>query len=172
MRWRDGSIVRYYALAYFAGIRPEEIERMSGREKELVNLKTRTITVPANISKTRQERQVVISENLAQWLAGFPAPVIPTNFRRLNAKARKHFALSHDEARHSFISYHVALHRSVGDAALQAGNSESIVKRHYLNTHTRDEGGEFFRIIPDMKHRRAVLAPEAEVSATPHLKAI
>ena len=34
------------------------------------------------------------------------------------------------EARHSFISYHVALHRSIGDAALQAGDSEGIVKRH------------------------------------------
>lgn len=97
-------MVRYYALAYFAGIRPEEIQRMPGREKELINLKTRTITIPANISKTRQERQIVISDNLAKWLADFTGPVIPTNFRSLNAKVRSHFGLSQDEARHSFIS--------------------------------------------------------------------
>ena len=173
MRWREGALVRYYALAYFAGIRPEEIQRMNGREKELINLRTRTITIPANISKTRQERQVVISENLAQWMTGFKAPIIPTNFRRLNAKVRKHFGLSHDEARHSFISYHVALHRSVGDAALQAGNSETIVKRHYLNTHTREEGGEFFRIVPDLKRRRAALADgAAAVEAPAHLRVL
>ena len=95
-----------------------------------------------------------------------------SRFDALNKKVRKHFNLSHDEARHSFISYHVALHRSIGDAALQAGNSESIVKRHYLNTHTRDEGGEFFRVIPDMEKGVAVFAPAQETSATSHLKVV
>ncbi len=45
----------------------------------------------------------------------------------------KHFNITHDEARHSFNSYHVAAYRSLGDVALQAGNNESIIKRHYLN---------------------------------------
>ena len=142
---------------------------MQGREAELVNMKTRTITIPANVSKTRHERQIAISDNLAAWLAEFPGDLIPTNFESLNKKVRKHFQLSHDEARHSFISYHVALHRSVGDAALQAGNSEGIVKRHYLNTHTREEGAEFFRIVPGK--RRAELAKPAAKSK-PHLKVV
>jgi hypothetical protein len=169
MRWRGGVLVRPYAMLYFAGIRPDELKRMAGREDDLVNLKTRAITIPANVAKTRLERQIDISENLAAWLKAFPGNLIPTNFEALNKKVRKHFELSHDEARHSFISYHVALHRSVGNAALQAGNSETIVKRHYLNTHTRDEGGEFFRIIPCK--RLAVLSkPKKEQPA--HLKAV
>lgn len=171
-RWRDGALIPYFALAYFAGIRPEEIERISGREKELINLKTRIITIPANISKTRHERHVTISENLAAWLVAFPLPVIPTNFRRMLAKARRHFELSHDEARHSFISYHVAMYRSIGDAALQAGNSESIIKRHYLNLHPREEGEMFWRIMPDTKRRRAKLAPAGKKTAKPHLRAV
>jgi hypothetical protein len=180
MRWRGGLLVRHYAYLYFAGLRPDELKRLAGlrpdqlerkdhlsaaerkrlasREPELVNLKTRTITIPANISKTRHERQVTIPENLAAWLDAFPGDLIPPNFENLNKKVRKHFELSHDEARHSFISYHVALHRSVGDAALQAGNSENVVKRHYLNTHPQKEGDEFFRVIPDKQNRRAVLA--------------
>jgi hypothetical protein len=64
------------------------------------------------------------------------------------AATRKAHELAHDEMRHSFISYHVALHRSVGDAALQAGNSETIVKRHYLNLHPREDGAKFFSIHP------------------------
>lgn len=172
IRWRNGKMVKPYALLYFTGIRPNELRRMAGRESELVSLKTRTITIPANVSKTRQERQVHISDNLAAWLEAFTGPVIPPDFERLNKKLRKHFGLSHDEARHSFISYHVALQRSIGDAALQAGNSESIVKRHYLNTHTREEGGEFFRTVPDVKRRRAVLAPEKDSNPNPHLKAV
>ncbi len=137
-----------------------------------MNIKTRTITIPANVSKTRHERQVAISDNLAAWLKQFPGDMIPRNFDALNKKVRKHFGLSHDEARHSFISYHVALHRSIGDAALQAGNSESIVKRHYLNTHTQDEGGEFFRTAPDQKRRRAVLAAKPKTKPVRHLKVV
>lgn len=169
MRWRGGVLGRHFAFLYFAGIRPDELKRMAGRERELVNLKTRTITIPANVSKTRHERQVSISDNLAAWLEAFPGDLIPKNFEALNKKARKHFSLTHDEARHSFISYHVALHRSIGDAALQAGNSESIVKRHYLNTHTREEGCEFFRIIPGK--RRAALAKQKKEQPA-HLKAV
>jgi hypothetical protein len=171
-RWRGGAMVRYYALAYFAGIRPTEIRRMSGREAELINLKTRIITIPANISKTRHERHVTISDNLAAWLEAFPPPVTTGNFGRMLSAVKKHFCLSHDEARHSFISYHVALHRSLGDAALQAGNSETIIRRHYLNLHPREEGGQFFRIVPDPKHRRAVLAPETVANPKPHLVAV
>jgi len=170
MRWRDGVLVRPYALLYFAGIRPGELKRMAGRERELVNLKTRTITIPANVSKTRQERQVKITDNLAAWLHAFPGDIIPTNYESLNKKVRKHFGLTHDEQRHSFISYHVALHRSIGDASLEAGNSEAIVKRHYLNTHTREEGDEFFRIIPGTC--RAILNTPDKATAPAHLKAI
>ena len=194
MRWRGGVLVRPYAYLYFAGLRPDELDRIAGlrpdelekkegltpeelkrlasREAELVNMKTRTITIPANVSKTRHERQVAISDNLAAWLKQFPGDMIPRNFDALNKKVRKHFGLSHDEARHSFISYHVALHRSIGDAALQAGNSESIVKRHYLNTHTQDEGGEFFRTVPDPKRRRAVLAAKPKTKPVRHLKVV
>lgn len=62
--------------------------------------------------------------------------------------------------------------RALGDAALQAGNSESIIKRHYLNLHPCEEGGQFFRIMPDPKRRRAVLAPVKETNPNPHLVAV
>ena len=50
--------------------------------------------------------------------------------------------------------------------------SESIIKRHYLNLHPREEGGQFFRIVPDKERRRAVLAPEKEANPNPHLVAV
>lgn len=154
MNWRGGVLVRYFALTYFAGIRPEEMLRFAPRESELINLRTGIITIPANVSKTRHERKVNISKNLAVWLKAFDGPIYPKNFRRMNAKVRSHFGLSHDEARHSFISYHVALHRSMGDAALQAGNSETIIRRHYLNLHPKEDGEHFFNISPDIQRRR------------------
>jgi integrase len=171
-RWKGGTMLRYYALLYFAGLRPGEIERMAGQEEKLVNLRTRTITIPAEVSKTRHERHVQISENLAAWLETAPAPLIPTNFDRMAKLVRRHFGLDHDEARHSFISYHVALFRSVGDAALQAGNSESIVRRHYLNIHPQEEGDLFFRIIPSSDRRGATLADALAADPAAQLRAV
>ena len=157
MRFHSGKMVKFFALSYFAGIRPEgELEKLAERENELINLKTRKIFVPAAISKTKSDRQITISENLLAWLNAYRSfPIIPVNFKMLQWKIRTHFALKRDETRHSFISYFVALNRSVGDAALQAGNSESMVRQHYLNLHTQEEGKEFFSISPDLKARRA-----------------
>jgi hypothetical protein len=43
---------------------------------------------------------------------------------------------------------HVAKYRSMGEAALQAGNSESIIRKHYLDLKTKDEAERFFSIQP------------------------
>jgi hypothetical protein len=42
----------------------------------------------------------------------------------------------------------VAKFRSMGEAALQAGNSEGIIRRHYLVLKTSEEAEQFFEIIP------------------------
>ncbi|SHJ13608.1 Site-specific recombinase XerD [Rubritalea squalenifaciens DSM 18772] len=154
------ELVKYYALAYFAGIRPSgEMKALDqyAEEDGLIDLKTRTINITAKISKTKEERKVHISENLAQWLTAFAEyPIIPKNFDRMNKAVRAKFKLQHDETRHSFISYHVAVHRSAGDAALQAGNSESIVKKHYLRHSPAEDGNEFFSLIPCSKTNSAI----------------
>jgi hypothetical protein len=172
-RWRGGKLLRAYAYLYLAGLRPEsELLELSDREDELVNLDTRTITIPAHIAKTKHDRQIRISENLAAWLEVAPKPIIPKNYENLNKKVRKHFKLGRDETRHSFISYHVALHRSIGDAALQAGNSESVVRQHYLNLHPREEGEAFFSIFP-AGHEQAVGTPHQAGAVTPeHLRVV
>jgi hypothetical protein len=64
------------------------------------------------------------------------------------AAIAKTFGLSHDIMRHTFISMHVAKFRSMGEAALQAGNSESIIRKHYLDMKTPAEAETFFGIMP------------------------
>jgi len=59
--------------------------------------------------------------------------------------------------RHSFISFFVAKFRSIGEAALQAGNSESIIRKHYLDLKTTEEAEQFFGILP--KHARTPPEP-------------
>jgi hypothetical protein len=60
--------------------------------------------------------------------------------------------------RHSFFSYVVAAEKSVERAALEGGNTESILRRHYLNLANTDEAQDFWRIVPpDAKTGRKVV---------------
>jgi hypothetical protein len=46
----------------------------------------------------------------------------------------------------------VAKYRSIGEAAIQAGNSESIIRKHYLNLQSGDEAESFFGILPKRRY--------------------
>lgn len=171
MSYKEGRLVKWFALAYFAGIRPStdegELTKLSNRESELINLTTGIIRVEADVAKTKDIRTVDISKNLRAWLKAYEGfPIAPTNLKNDYRVIRKKFNLQNDEPRHSFITYHVAAHRSIGDTALQAGNSERMIKDHYLDQRAKGEGMAFFSLVPDMKTGRAVVnidtAPEPQ----------
>jgi hypothetical protein len=149
----DGALVRYLALALFAGIRPGgnkdgELRKLADHP-ELIDLKKGVIEIPGTIAKTRKKRLINIRPNLRKWLEATEGkPVLPKNQSRLLKTFRKKHGLSHDELRHSFISFHVGAFRSIGDAALEAGNSETTIKKHYLNIPTEEQGKAFWRIAP------------------------
>jgi hypothetical protein len=167
MNYKEGKMVKWFALAYFAGIRPStnngELAKLSAREDELINLTTGRIMLPSDMTKTKHSRPIKISANLKAWLEAYKdLPIIPTNLKHDYAEIREKFKLQQDETRHSFISYHIALNRSVGDTALEAGNSESMIKKHYLNHHSQEEGKDFFSIVPDMDTGQAVYSESTQ----------
>jgi hypothetical protein len=178
MNYKDGRLVKWFALAYFAGIRPStdqgELAKLSEREDELINLTTGRIMLPADMTKTKDSRPIVISDNLKAWLQAYKGlPIMPTNLKNDYRKIRSKFGLQNDETRHSFISYHVALNRSIGDTALQAGNSERMIKKHYLDHHSKEEGCAFFSIVPNPATSEAVIqAAEPIEESHAHLRAI
>ena len=61
---------------------------------------------------------------------------------------RKERKLTPNVLRHTYISMTVGSFRSVGDAAIQAGNSESVVRKYYLDLVTTEEADRFWRIVP------------------------
>jgi hypothetical protein len=82
---------------------------------------------------------------------GYPPekfPIIVGNFQKRRQKFRDRFKLTHDVLRHTFISMFVAKVRSIGEAAIQAGNSESIIRKHYFDLKSLSEADEFFGILP------------------------
>ena len=89
IRWRGGVMVRSFAYLYFLGLRPIELSRLHGREAELVNLKTMTVTIPSGVSKTRYDRQVKIPENLAAWLSVAPGDRKSTRLNSSHLRASR-----------------------------------------------------------------------------------
>jgi hypothetical protein len=51
-------------------------------------------------------------------------------------------------ARHSFGTYHFALHQDEAKTAAAMGNTPAMVHRHYRALATADEAREFFGIMP------------------------
>jgi len=156
------AAVPMFALCLFAGIRPcfrtGEILRLRADQ---VKLDAGLICIDAKVSKVREPRNVTIQPNLAAWLRAYPLaqfPIIPAKLQSLREKVAQKFPLSHDVMRHTFISMFVAKFRSIGEAAIQAGNSESIIRRHYLNLKSAQEAEQFFGILPG----HATIAPATE----------
>ena len=70
--------------------------------------------------------------------------------------------------RHSFISYRIAIVQSADKVALEAGNSPSIIFKHYRELTTPEVAEKWFSILPkegqwenilryDRKKRRVIL---------------
>ena len=152
----------WYSIALFAGVRPGrsgELQRLANHDgwaspcsdaagRPLLDIERRILTIPASVSKTGRRRVIPISANLAAWLERFPGPLSPTGFDKENRQARNHLRLGFDVLRHSFISYRVALTGSKAQTALEAGNSEKIIDRHYLHLPSAAEAKEFWDIMP------------------------
>ena len=158
--YENGAMAKYFALALFAGLRtgPDgELLKLAhhAEQAKLIDLARGVIHVQPEISKTNQYRQTAIRPALRQWLTGFDGNIWPTNADRMVKHIRAHFGLAHDVLRHSFFSYLVGAEGSVERAALEGGNTESILRRHYLNLTTTDEANDFWQILPPGAARRA-----------------
>ena len=161
--FEGGILVPYFALCLFAGIRPSVKDgEISKLKPASINLPTGVIHIEPEVSKVRMKRLVAIQPNLAAWLRAYPLdrfPIIPLNATNLRRRIFDRLGLTHDVLRHTFISMFVAKYGSMGEAALQAGNSESIIRKHYLDLKTKEEAEAFFSIMP------AALAPVAAPSS-------
>lgn len=151
-----GCLAPYFALCLFGGLRPSvphgEVWKLAQHNPgKLIDLELGVIRITPEVSKVKSIRQVKIRPALAAWLTRYPIDkfrLIPTNAQALITDVRKRFALGDDVLRHSFISAHVAKWKSLGEAALEAGNSEAMIRKHYLNMLTDAQADAFWAIMP------------------------
>ncbi|MBC2596280.1 hypothetical protein H5P28_18590 [Ruficoccus amylovorans] len=150
---KPGCMVPYFALTLFAGIRPDwrngEISKLGLKD---IRQDTGVILIEPEVSKNNEKRTIKLQPNLQLWLKKYPVseyPIVRTKrFDDMSAQVRQRFSLTHDVLRHTYISMTVGAFRSVGDTALQAGNSESIIRKHYLDLKSEVEADAFWHIIP------------------------
>jgi integrase len=156
------------ALGAFAGIRPEEIARLSWEE---VSFEKGHVTITAAKSKTAQHRYVKILPGLEAWLRPLigSGSIQRDNFRRRYDETRRlaGFAVrgNHprrredeeegrvpwpsDALRHSFASYHLAKFQNAPALALELGHqSNKLIFSNYRRRVTEMEAIEYFNLAP------------------------
>jgi integrase len=156
----DPDICALNAMILFGGLRREEVEKL---DWAAVNFRTGHIEVSAEVSKVARERFAPMPDNLRAWLmplAKKKGPVVSRvlmHALRATWKRAGLYPWPQDAHRHSFISYR---RRIIGDAqtALDAGTSETIIKRHYKRPVTLADAERYFSIMPSAEAGEKIVA--------------
>jgi integrase len=155
----------YVAMMAFAGARRAEFERMT---RDHISLDDKVAVINAEIAKKGSRRVLELPDNLCEWLriANLPEKGLLTsrkNIERLssNKAALKEVGLDGSKweqnvLRHSFCSYHLAMHRNAATTSEQAGNSPQMLREHYKSLVTPAAAKEWFDITPDKVMKFAI----------------
>jgi integrase len=143
-------LIPILAIGAFSGIRMAELARL---DWSAVNLDRRIIEVRAGQAKTASRRIIPISDNLAVWLKPVPRQgrvLALSDLQRESAALARAVGIEwpRNVLRHSYISYRIAIVKSAEQVALEAGNSPSIIFKHYRELVTEDVAGQWFAILP------------------------
>jgi integrase len=153
------------AIGGLAGLRSAEICRLKWQD-----IRNNEIVVLADNAKTGSRRIVPIVPALASWLAkvekGEADERVCAKYSKESALARAvtkaldaaGIASVHNGLRHSFCTYRLADIQSAAQVALEAGNSPTMLFRHYRALATTEEGKAWFGIMPDASTSEKVVS--------------
>ncbi len=148
------------AIGGFAGLRPDEIGRLEWKE---IHLDTGFIEVTARKAKGGQRRRLVpICPNLRAWLKAYSKKSgrVVTSKKGLEDRTKRQMAMKdagierwpNDVLRHSFASYHLALHRDINETALQLGHtSTAMLFRHYRESVKPEAARAWWALRPEKR---------------------
>jgi len=156
------EILRSLVIGAFCGLRSAEILRLHWAQ---VNLERRFVEVKALNAKTASRRLVPMCDAAVAWLSPYrklegrlayyseenkfcTAVVADVNRARQSAGDKRPFQWKKNALRHSFCSYRLAITHDAAKTALEAGNSPTMVFKHYRELVTEDEAKAWFAIAP------------------------
>jgi integrase len=152
----DESLLPYHVLGFFAGIRPEELERT---QWEFINLDENAIVLPAQATKTGKRRVVEIDDTLAAWLRWIMArhgiqqgPIVsPINLRKRLRAVREEAKVTwiQDGMRQSYASNWLAIHKDEHRLRDNLGHkSADELWDHYHKAVTAKFAKKFWEVLP------------------------
>jgi integrase len=155
----SSEILPYFAIAVFAGIRPEELapplKDDAGVEWSDVKWAQGIIRVRAEVSKVGKPRNVKIEPTLAKWLAPYrhsKGRIAPSRWREHFRNARTAAGITEwptDCLRHSFATYWLQVNRDAPALALEMGNSVEVILERYSKVLDEPEDAvKFWAIAP------------------------
>jgi integrase len=137
-------LIPFVSLCLFAGLRPSEAQQVRWED-----IGGETIEVSADRSKGRRRRLVTVNETLKSWLALKGELPISEPRARVIREIIKPWPK--DGLRHSFVSYHYAIHGAAATAR-EAGHSEQILFQHYRALVTKPQAEAFWGIKPQVNN--------------------
>jgi len=125
------------------------------------------IHVGAAKAKTRSRRLVPIQPNLAAWLAPYSkrrgliwrGTVRTFDLARAATVEKAGFAWRTNALRHSFCSYRLAVVQDAAKVSLEAGNSPTMIFRHYRELVKPAAAAAYFGIAPKQPANVVTMAP-------------
>ena len=149
--YREGRLLPYVALGLFGGLRPTEA---AGLRWTNINVADKEVVIPADICKTGRRRVIELNSTLAAWLkvCNRDVPLIQAAPDNDMAKLRKLAGIEHwpaDVMRHTAISHYFRQCGSLGLTAEMAGNSESVILRHYKSRTSTPDTKAFWALRPN-----------------------
>jgi integrase len=139
-------------LGLFVGLRSAEICRITWGD---INLDAGHVVIAGTEAKTGSRRLAPIPANAAEWLRPLTGPTDrpifagdATQFARAVSEACRATETRRiaNGARHTAISFKVALTGDVARVALESGNSPAVVHRHYRGLTTEADARAFFAL--------------------------
>ncbi len=155
MRNAPADLIPALAIRAFAGIRNEELFKLSWQE---VDLDGGWIKLKSATTKLRARRLIPVSDNLREWLTPHLKKKGPFQPGYASAKTLSE-AISHaisttgtpvkrNALRNCYTSYRMAILGDVAKVAEETGNSPQMIRENYLELVTPKEAEAWFSIKP------------------------
>lgn len=162
----EADILPCIAIGAFAGLRPNEILRLHWSDVDMIQ---KHIKVKTGIAKTASRRIVPIQDNLLSWLADYKdakgkvwkGKYFPFYRKQKKTYIKAEVELLDDALRHSYGSYRLAQTQNAAQVALEMGNSETVVYKHYIELVTKADAQIYFDVKPEVPGNVVLLANKA-----------
>jgi len=175
---KDPGMLASTVLRLFCGVRTTEVCRLDWSEVRAWS-DTPHVLIPAGKAKKRRIRDIELPANALAWLKLCPAPakglIIPGNedvkkktkaFCKRFGKVVRDAGIAeweNNDTRHSFGSYHLALHGDSRRTATLMGHKQSdeVLFTSYRALVTKAQATEFFGIVPAGAAEKVTEFPQA-----------